>query len=219
MDVKTRKINAARNTRIVNEWHKLYIKSGGDKYPNNMVMPDDSEVRDFMKSIRDYFAATDLLNIHNDAVRLRRLVPNLKGNIKEYALVRIQIDDFMNRIIRNDSFKFDSRITDWLRFSKCSVLFYFACTPISMTEPLACKLEQLYPNMTFRQCIEDYNCGDDLKLNDYDQEEVKDFIIIFCYAKMGCRDWRSLSAQSREFIRQRISNWEADAEQSGRLPF
>lgn len=219
MDVRTRKIFAVRNKRIVNEWYKLHLKSGGGKYPYNMVMPDDPEVRAFMESIRDYYAATDLLKIHNDAVRLRRLVPDMKDKIKEYALVRIQIDDFMNRIIRKDSFRFDSRITDWLRFSKCSVLFYLACTPISMTEPIAHELDQLYPNITFRQCIEEYNYGDDLKLDYYDMEIIQDFVFIFCYARMKSKDWRSLSAQSREFIRRRIAKWEGDAEQSGRLPF
>ena len=219
MDVRARKIIAARNTRLVNEWYKLHIKSGGGKYPNNMVMPDDPEVKDFMKSIRDYFAATDLLKIHNDAVRLRRLVPDLKGNIKEYALARIQVDDFMNRIIRNDSFKFDSRITDWLRFSKCSVLFHYACTPISMIEQTAYNLNRAYPDITFRQCIEEYNCGNDLKLESYDYEKIQEFVIVFCYARMKSKDWRSLSVQSREFFRRRLADWEADAEQSGRLPF
>lgn len=212
--------DAARNKRMVNEWYKLHLKSGGYKYPFNMVMPDDTEIRDFMKSIRDYYAYTDLFKIHNDAVRLRRHLPDLKDKIKEYALVRIQLEIFLNKIIRKDHFKFDSRIIDWLRASNCTALFYYAGIPeISMTEQTAINLYRLYPDLTFRQCIEEFNCGDSLNLDYDDLESIQEFVILFCYARMKCRDWRSLSAKSREFIRQRIAKWEADAEQSGRLPF
>lgn len=205
---------------MVNEWYKLHLKSGGYKYPFNMVMPDDTEIRDFMKSIRDYYAYTDLFKIHNDAVRLRRHLPDLKDKIKEYALVRIQLEIFLNKIIRKDHFKFDSRIIDWLRASNCTALFYYAGIPeISMTEQTAINLYRLYPDLTFRQCIEEFNCGDSLNLDYDDLESIQEFVILFCYARMKCRDWRSLSAKSREFIRQRIAKWEADAEQSGRLPF
>jgi len=212
--------DASRNKRMVNEWYKLHLKSGGYKYPFNMVMPDDAEIKEFMKSIRDYFARTDLFEIHNDAVRLRRLVPDLKDKIKEYALVRIQLEIFLNKIIRKDHFKFDSRIIDWLRASNCTALFYYAGIPeISMTEQTAINLNRLYPGITFRQCIEEFNCGDSLNLDYDDLESIQEFVILFCFARMKCRDWRSLSAKSREFIRQRIAKWEADAEQSGRLPF
>ena len=122
MDIKRRVFDTVRNKRMVKEWYRLYVKSGGNKYPFNMVMPDDAEISDFMKSIRDYFARTDLFEIHNDAVRLRRLVPDLKDKIREYALARIQLNDFLNEIIRKDHFRFDSRIVDWLRTSNCSTM-------------------------------------------------------------------------------------------------
>ena len=220
MDIKRRVFDTVRNKRMVKEWYRLHIKSGGDKYPFNMVMPDDTEIKEFMKSIRDYYAYTDLFKIHNDAVRLRRLVPDLKDKIKEYALARIQLDNFLNEIIRKDHFRFDSRIVDCLRTSNCTALFYYAGIPeISMTEQTAVNLNRLYPGITFRQCIEEFNCGDSLKLDYDDLESIQEFVILFCYARMKCRDWRSLSAKSREFIRQRIAKWEADDEQSGRLPF
>ena len=43
MDIKRRVFDTVRNKRMVKEWYRLHVKSGGYKYPFNMVMPDDAE--------------------------------------------------------------------------------------------------------------------------------------------------------------------------------